>query len=242
MLPLLLLLAAADPAADPAPPRSVLVLDLAATDVPQGTQRLLSSLLADSVGRSGLKTLAQEEMRRVIELESDKAAMGCDTTSCLAEMASAMGVDYVVFGDVGKLGNAFIVTLRLYDSKKNDTISRETLQAPDLDGVRSGLDASVARLMAPVALVAAAAPASSSSGSPLFVPGVVCAAGGGALAVGAGIAAVMFDGTLGDAGASAKDKELAYGAGPWALAGTGFGVVVAAVGGTLIGLSMAEGS
>lgn len=237
MLPLLVLLAAADPA----PLRSVLVLDLAATDVPQGTQRLLSSLLADSVGRAGLKTLAQEEMRRVVELEGEKAAMGCDTTSCLAEMASAMGVDYVVFGDVGKLGNAFIVTLRLYDSKKNDTISRETLQAPDIDGLRSGLDASVARLMSPIATIAVAPPPSSSS-SGLLVPGVVCAAGGGALALGAGIAAVVFDGTLGNAAAPAKDKELAFGAGPWALAGTGVGVVVAALGGTLIGLSMAEGS
>lgn len=239
MLPLLLLLAAVDPAA---PPRSVLVLDLAATDVPQGTQRLLSSLLTDSVGRAGLKTLAQEEMRRVIELESEKAAMGCETTSCLAEMASAMGVDYVVFGDVGKLGNAFIVTMRLYDSKKNDTISRETLQAPDIDGLRSGLDASVARLMAPIATIAMAPAPAQESSSGLFVPGVVCAAGGGALAVGAGIAAVMFDGTLGNASAPSKDKELAFGAGPWALAGTGFGVVVAALGGALIGLSMAEGS
>lgn len=240
LLPVLLLLAAAD--GDPPPARSVLVLDLAATDVPAGAPRLLSSLLAESVARAGLKTLAQEEMRRVVALEGEKAAMGCDTSSCLAEMASAMGVDYVVFGDVGKLGSAFIVTLRLYDSKKNDTISRETLQAADVDGLRSGLDATVAALMAPVATraMAVAAPASESSG--LFVPGVVVAASGGALAVGAGIVALMFDDTLGKAGAPSSDKELALGAGPWAIAGASLGVVVAVVGGGLIGMSMVEGS
>lgn len=162
MLVFALALALADPA-PPAPPRSVLVLDLVGSDVPASVPRLLSSLLAGEVARSGLKTLSQDEMRRVVALESEKAAMGCDTSSCLAEMASAMGVDYVVFGDVGKLGNAYIVTLRLFDSKRGDAVSRDTLQAADMDGVRQGVAASVSRLMAPIGVATATATATTAT-------------------------------------------------------------------------------
>lgn len=42
--------------------------------------------------------------------------MGCGDSSCLAEIAGAMGAEFVVFGDVGKLGETFVINLNLFDN------------------------------------------------------------------------------------------------------------------------------
>ena len=36
-------------------------------------------------------------------------------TSCLVEIGGALGVDYLVSGSVGKLGDAFVIILKLMD-------------------------------------------------------------------------------------------------------------------------------
>ena len=231
-----LALALAAPPAPAAAP-SLLVLDLVAVEVPASVPRLLSGLLADSVARhSGAKTLAQEDLRQAMALQANKEALGCDTATCLAEMANALGVDYVVYGDVGKLGNATIVTLRLYDAKKNDAVARQTLQAASVEDARKGLDGAVEALLAPVRTRVAAA--GSAGTSPLLWPGVVCGAVGALVAAGAGAYALTLDATLGDKAAAPAARDDAYGVEPWALVGASAGAAIALVGGGLVGASL----
>lgn len=250
MLVLPLLVALADPA--PAPPQSILVLDLVATDVSDGNARLLTGMLTDKVAaRSHMKTLGQEDMRRVVQFNADKAAMGCDTSSCLAEMASAMGVDYIVFGDVGKLGNTYVIQLRLFDAKRNDAVSRASRQGASIDEVRDNVDAAVGELLTPVVGAPAAdtpasapSPAAASSGGPaplLLFPGIAAAAVGVLGAAGFGLWALALDGTLGDPRAPTKDKSFALGAQPVADVLAVVGAVVAVVGGGLVGASFVVG-
>ena len=232
LVPLLLVAAPAAPAS-----QSILVLDLAGSDVDKSVPRLLTGLVTDAVAKRTAKhTLAQADLRRVMALEADRQAVGCDSSSCLGEMANALGVDYVVFGDVGKLGNAYVVTLRLFDAKKNDAIGRESIQAPDIDGLRIGVDGAVAQLVAPLAPAAPGAPPASSSAS-WFVPGLVVAGVGALGAVGAGGGALYLDGALGDAKADAGTKSFALDAEGWLWLGAGAAVVVAVAGGVVAGLS-----
>ena len=50
----------------------------------------------------------------MLNLEGQKQVLGCDSdTSCLAEIGGALGVDKLVVGQVGKLADNFIISLRL---------------------------------------------------------------------------------------------------------------------------------
>jgi hypothetical protein len=44
--------------------------------------------------------LSTADVQQMVELEAEKAAMGCADNSCLAELAGALGADLVVYGDV----------------------------------------------------------------------------------------------------------------------------------------------
>jgi hypothetical protein len=57
----------------------------------------------------------------------------------LAEMANAMGVEYVLFGSVGKLGNAYLLTLRLFNANHATAAGRETLEGASVDDLRKGV-------------------------------------------------------------------------------------------------------
>ena len=234
-----LALLAASPAPAPSPTpttttrqRSILVLDLVASDIPQGAPRLLSGLLTDDVAkRTQMKTLSQEDIRRVVALEADKRDVGCNESSCLAELANAMGVDYVVFGDVGKLGHAYVVTLRLFDPKKAEAIARETVQAEDIDGLRTQLDAAVLHLVAPIAASPPPEPTPSPPASnALLIPGVVVGSIGALAAVGAGIYGASLDSSLGDPKGTSQAKAATLAVEPWIWIGAAGGVAIAVVG------------
>ena len=60
---------------------------------------------------------------------------GCDegSTSCLAELAGAMGARLVLFGDLGKLGDTTVVSLNLFLSDQAQSAGRETVRVKSLD-------------------------------------------------------------------------------------------------------------
>src|SRR5689334_21720774 len=135
---------AAAPSAKHPREKAVLVLDLGATDVAPNTAKLLTELVSDASAKAGMKTVSAADLRRVAQVNADRADAGCDTTSCLAELANAMGVELVLFGDVGKLGDNYLVTLRLFDADKAEAVARETIEGATLDDVQRGIKPAVA--------------------------------------------------------------------------------------------------
>jgi len=143
------LLAASPTLADGELPR-VLVLDLSHSDtIDNGTAKILDELLAVEVSRlPGYDVLSGADVRRLVELEAEKQAVGCtDDASCLAEIAGAMGAQYVISGSVGKLGTRFILTLTLFDSRAARSVSRVDLRAASIDEIADGLASKVKELM-----------------------------------------------------------------------------------------------
>lgn len=67
---------------------------------------------------SGAQVVTPSTTAALLGLERQKQLLGCDEgSSCLAELANAMGVDFVVAGSLVKLGQGFTVTLRLLDTR-----------------------------------------------------------------------------------------------------------------------------
>jgi hypothetical protein len=104
----------------------VMALDLRAEGDLSAQARSLSQVVAEETGRvSGYHVLSSEEVRAVLDQESTKQLMGCDESSCLAELAGALDADLLVSGTLEKTADgAPIVTLSLLNTRAIVTVNR----------------------------------------------------------------------------------------------------------------------
>ncbi len=104
----------------------VAVLDLGAYDVSEGLGKNLTQLLSLELKKfEGLGVISRDEIRTLLRFESEKQILQCtNDTSCLLEIGGALGVDYLVSGSVGRLGDAFVIALKLMDIGKAAVVSR----------------------------------------------------------------------------------------------------------------------
>jgi len=147
--------AGADADTSPPPPPKVLILDLKSSGVDVATVKTLNGILPTIVGEvEGLDVVSGEDLTRMMELEAERQVVGCDTESCLAEIAGALGAEYVLFGNVGSLGGSLIVNLSLFDSAKGAAISRTLVEVDDARKLTDALRPKVRDLLRPVARTA----------------------------------------------------------------------------------------
>lgn len=105
---------------------AIAVLDLKARGLEASVAENITDLVTKEVDRVGLfRTVSMEEIKRMLEHEQQKILVGCDDTSCLAEIGGALGVELLVAGGVGKLGDTYLLSLKLIDVRKAGVLSRE---------------------------------------------------------------------------------------------------------------------
>ncbi|MCA9518536.1 MAG: hypothetical protein KC635_26555, partial [Myxococcales bacterium] len=105
--------------------------------VAPGVAQSLTQLLSLELRRfDGLRVISRDEIATMLRYEADKHALDCaDDTECLARLGGALGVDYLVGGSVGKLGDSFVVTLKLMDVEEAAVAHRasESLRGTEAD-------------------------------------------------------------------------------------------------------------
>ena len=138
------------PATAPAKPR-LLVLDLKANGVAPEVVQTIQGVIAAAVGDTGaFDVLTGEDVRRLIALEGMKQTAGCDAdSSCLAEIAGALGARFVVFGDAGRLGDVVIVNLSLFEVERAASVNRQSLRAEKVEALADVVEDGVFELVAP---------------------------------------------------------------------------------------------
>jgi hypothetical protein len=230
-----------------APAPRVLVLALDPIGVAPTLAQSIDPLVASAAGTLTNDVMSEADLKQLAEMEANKASMGCDTSSCLAEIAGAMGAELVLYGTVSQLGTSTVVTLSLFDSKAS-TIRRDVLTTSTLDTLPHEVPRRVSKLMLEARPVLAnragkaaetqpsepapAAEAPTGAGFPWLAIGVL---GAGVLVAGTGTALVVVNElSAGTASLDAKDKESAQ---LWGRVGIGVaaaGLVVAGIGGVLL--------
>jgi hypothetical protein len=110
--------------------------------------RTLSNVVTVSLDELGVfDVLSSADVRRVVTLEAEKQAMGCgDDSSCLAEVAGAMGASLVVYGELGTLGSVNVLTLSAFDAADARSAGRVILRNDDLDALSRDVPGAVEKL------------------------------------------------------------------------------------------------
>ena len=79
----------------------------------------LEDLLATEIRKMGdFQVIGKSDIMKMLRLEERKNLVGCTDDSCVAEIGGALGVRWVVFGNVGLFGSTFLLNIKLMDAEK----------------------------------------------------------------------------------------------------------------------------
>lgn len=206
--------------------RRVQVMDFSSSDEPLLAQTV-TKLLTVELSQRNFDVLSSRDLAAAANFEADRQAAGCDTTSCLMEIAEAMGADLLAYGDVVRLNKTLLVTLNVFDAKVGKAVGRDQLKVADLDALPDAVARSLDQMLGTAPVVAPPAAAS----GPALAPTVTIA--GASVGVLGLLSAGLAYGANGDKASSTTSKDVAIAVWPLALGAVGVGATAAAVGAVL---------
>lgn len=150
-----------------ASPVKVAAMGLKAVNIGATEATFMSDFLAQQTRSPGeVEVVTQTELGELLGLERQKQLLGCadSSSSCLAELSGALGVDAVISGSAAKLGDVYAMTVslvRVADGKVLASYSEKLKSSGDaLDWLKQ---------IAPQLRDAAAGTRAKSSGSPVRI-------------------------------------------------------------------------
>jgi TolB-like protein len=131
----------------------IAVLNLQSSgDVAPELARSLSGLVAARLDRAGVfRVIAEEEVRRMVAFDQMKTSLACDDqASCLAEVGAALGVPFLLVGDVARIGDNFTLSFSLIRIDSGGVEKRTSALFPDINALLRGLDTEVEHVVASI--------------------------------------------------------------------------------------------
>src|SRR4051812_33713543 len=129
----------------------VLVLDVKSKDLSASEVETLTSLITAHLARyPQLDVMSSVDIKRLVDLEAQKQSSGCDSGACLSELAGALGADLVFFGQAGKLGTTLVLTLNVFDAKKNQAVGRQPIEARDISQLPDLVEPAIDKMVQPL--------------------------------------------------------------------------------------------
>lgn len=120
----------------------------ASAAVSPGEGALLTSLVANGAARDArFDVLTRDDVKNAIAAEADRQSLGCAESSCLAELAGAMGARIVVYGSVGRLGDEMLMTLNLFDSDAARSGGRRVARGKTIGELSAVVEATTMELL-----------------------------------------------------------------------------------------------
>ncbi len=108
----------------------VAAMPLAAKNIPVETAQILDLLVVAELESAGAYAVVRPaDIDAMLGLERLKDAAGCDDVSCATDIAQALGVELLMTGTVGKLGDELVLALTLIDVRAGEVRRRAQVTA-----------------------------------------------------------------------------------------------------------------
>ena len=128
-VPLVLQLLCANPT--PEVPR-LLVQEFAVRGVEAATAEAITDGIGPEVDRRGyFRTLTSKDVQTILGNERQKQLLGCEASTCLSELAGALGAPYVLSGTISQIGPSLQLSMQLLDVSRSIVVARSIRIARD---------------------------------------------------------------------------------------------------------------
>jgi len=106
-----------------------------------GVDKTVANILTDAVHSQlrklpDARVISQREIETMLQYEKVKMQMGCTDVSCMVEIGGALGVDKLVAGSLGKLGDSYLFALKLlsiHDGKIEGMFDKRLMEGDEED-------------------------------------------------------------------------------------------------------------
>lgn len=87
----------------------------------------ISDIVAQNYQQSSnAKVLYIDDIRNLLKTERLESLLNCFTDSCITKISSLVGVDMVILGNIGQIGQSYIFSLKMIDVLRDKTLKRVT--------------------------------------------------------------------------------------------------------------------
>ncbi len=87
--------------------------------VTQEQMDALGDMVANQIrGMGDYEVIGKSDIRAALQLEQQKQMLGCDSESCMAEIGGALGVRWMVMGNISLFGKTYLLNLTLLDVER----------------------------------------------------------------------------------------------------------------------------
>ena len=95
--------------------------------VDEADVNLISNFVANQVAKySGAKVISESDIRTILKGEETRQQCGAEDSSCVAEIGAALGVPEAVSGDIGKIGDFWMLNLRRINVRSATVVARSS--------------------------------------------------------------------------------------------------------------------
>ena len=103
----------------------------AETGTSESTAKLVTDAVTQALRSSGVfsRVISASEIEALLNFERQRQTVNCDSVSCAEEVASALGVQFILVGNIGRLGNSFLLNIKLLDVKNARVASSSSERA-----------------------------------------------------------------------------------------------------------------
>ncbi len=115
------------PAADSVKGPTIAILSIQSGKKNDENIERISDIVAENYQRSSTaRVLYLDDIRSLLKTEKLEGLLNCFTDSCITRISSAVGVDMLILGNIGQVGQSYIFTLKMIDALRDKTIKRVT--------------------------------------------------------------------------------------------------------------------
>jgi hypothetical protein len=130
----------------------IAVLDIRPLGTESAKAELLSEVaLTEAASIRGFDVVGRSDIVALLGFERQRQMLGCGDDSCLAEMGGALGVELIVAGSLGALGDLYRIDLKVVDVKRARVRGRTGMTVEGQQGkLVAAVQQAVATLLAPL--------------------------------------------------------------------------------------------
>lgn len=105
---------------------------------------LLTDRFSVELGRMNVyRLVSQSKMKEVLEFQSFDAS--CGSTECAVEAGQLLGVEYIIYGSIGRIGTIYTINVYVTSVEKGDIVASETVD--HMGGIESLLTEGMAQVV-----------------------------------------------------------------------------------------------
>jgi hypothetical protein len=112
----------------------------------------MAALVSSELSRiTILQVISSRDIAHLLSVEQQRQLLGCADTSCMTDLAGTLGAEYLVAGNVGKVGAEYLIDLQLLHQGSATVEAREEVRTGGaIEGLISAIQSAARRLIRPV--------------------------------------------------------------------------------------------